>query len=82
MKSLLFIVLLCLLAVGYATDQEAELAIRRRKKGDHTKKGSEGYSHGEILLVKSSEMARNTSKTFSSITNSNVSFTLLAISIS
>ena len=48
MKSLLFIVLLCLLAVGYATDQEAELAIRRRKKGDHTKKGSEGYSHGEI----------------------------------
>ena len=77
MKSLLFIVVLGLLAVGYA-----ELAIRGRKKGDHTKKGSEGYSHGEILLVKSSEMARNTSKTFSSITNSNVSFTLLAISIS
>ena len=63
MKSLLFIVLLCLLAVGYATDQEAELAIRRRKKGDHTKKGSEGYSHGEILMVKCSEMARNSNKT-------------------
>ena len=72
MKSLFFIVVLSLLAVGYARDQEAELAIRGGKKGDHTKKGSEGYSHGEILLVKCSEMARNTSKTFSLITNSNL----------
>ena len=47
MKSLLLIVVLSLLAVGYARDQEAELAIRGGKKGDHTKKGSEGYSHGE-----------------------------------
>ena len=54
MKSLLFIVVLGLLAVGYA-----ELAIRGRKKGDHTKKGSECYSHGEILMVKCSEMAQN-----------------------
>ena len=45
-------------------------------------KGSEGYSHGEILMVKCSEMARNTTNTFSLITNSIVSFTLLAISIS
>ena len=83
MKSLLLIVVLSLLAVGYARDQEAELAIRGGKKGDHTKKGSEGYSHGEILMVKCSEMARNSNKTiFFSITNSNVSFTLLAISIS
>ena len=82
MKSLLFIVVLSLLAVGYARDQEAELAIRGGKKGDHTKKGSEGYSHGEILMVKCSEMARNTTNTFSLITNSNVSFILLAISIS
>ena len=51
MKSLLLIVVLSLLAVGYARDQEAELAIRGGKKGDHTKKGSEGYSHGEILMV-------------------------------
>ena len=64
MKSLLFIVVLSLLAVGYARDQEAELAIRGSKKGDHTKKGSEGYSHGEILMFKCSEMARNTNKTF------------------
>ena len=82
MKGLLFIVVLSLLAVGYARDQEAELAIRGGKKGDHTKRGSEGYSHGEILMVKCSEMARNTTNTFSLITNSNVSFTLLAISIS
>ena len=40
MKSLFFIVVLSLLAVGYARDQEAELAIRGGKKGDHTKKGS------------------------------------------
>ena len=79
MKSLFFIVVLSLLAVGYARDQEAELAIRRGKKGDHTKKGSEGYSHGEILMVKCSEMTRNTNKTFFSITNSNLIFTLLAI---
>jgi len=52
------------------------------KKGDHTKRGSEGYSHGEIWMVNCSEMTRNTTKTFSLITNSNVSFTLLAISIS
>ena len=50
--------------MGYATDQKAQLAIRGRKKGDHTKKGSEGYSHGEILMVKCSEMARNSNKTF------------------
>ena len=53
MKSLLFIVVLSLLAVGYARDQEEELAIRSppysiKYKGDHTKKGSKGYSHGEI----------------------------------
>ena len=61
MNGLLFIVVLSLLAVGYARDQEAELAIRGRYKykGDHTKKGSEGYSHGEILMVKCSEMAQN-----------------------
>ena len=53
-----------------------------RYKGDRTKKGSEGYSHGEILMVKCSEMARNTTNTFSLITNSNISFILLAISIS
>ena len=53
MKSLLLIVVLSLLAVGYARDQEAELAIRGGKKGDHTKKGSEGYSQ-----------SRNTNKTF------------------
>ena len=85
MKGLLFIVVLSLLAVGYARDQEEELAIRSQYieyKGDHTKKGSEGYSHGEILMVKCSEMARNTTNTFSLITNSIVSFTLLAISIS
>ena len=38
MKSLLFIVALSLLAVGYARDQEEELAIRSRPlnyKGDH-----------------------------------------------
>ena len=64
MNGLLFIVVLCLLAVGYARDQEAERAIRGGKKGDHTKKGSEGYSHGEILMVKCSEMARKTNKTF------------------
>ena len=52
------------------------------KKGDHTKRGSEGYSHGAILIVKCSEMAKNTNKTFFLITNGNVSFTLLAISIS
>ena len=52
------------------------------KKGDHTKRGSEVYYHGAILMVKCSEMTRNTTKTFSLITNSNVSFTLLAISIS
>ena len=56
MKSLLLIVVLSLLAVGYARDQEAELAIRGGKKGDHTKRGSEGYSHGEILMFKCSEM--------------------------
>ena len=85
MKSLFFIVVLSLLAVGYARDQEEELAIRSRPwkyRGDHTKKGSERYSHGEILMVKCSEMARNTTNTFSLITNSNVSFILLAISIS
>ena len=78
MKSLLFIVVLSLLAVGYARDQEEELAIRSQYeyKGDHTKKGSEGYSHGKILMVKCSEMARNTTNTFSLITNSNVSFIL------
>ena len=59
MKSLLFIVVLSLLDVSYARDQQAELAIRGRKKGYHTKKGSEGYSHGEILMVKCSEMAQN-----------------------
>ena len=64
MNGLFFIVVLSLLAVGYARDQEAELAIRGGKKGYHTKKGSEGYSHGEILMVKCSEMARNSNKTF------------------
>ena len=83
MNGLLFIVVLSLLAVGYARDlQEAERAIRGCEKGDHTKRGSEGYSHGEIWVVKCSEMAQNTTYTFSLITNSNVSFTLLAISIS
>ena len=33
---LLFIVVLSLLAVSYARDQEAELATRGRKKGNHT----------------------------------------------
>ena len=33
-------------------------------------------------MVKCSEMARNTTNTFSLITNSNVSFILLAISVS
>ena len=80
MNGLFFIVVLSLLAVGYARDQEAELAIPRCEKGDHTKRGSEGYSHGGILIVKCSEMAKNTNKTFFSITNGNVSFTLLAIS--
>ena len=60
---LLFIVVFSFLAVGYARDQEAERAIRGGKKGDHTKRGSEGYSHGAILMVKCSEMARNTNKT-------------------
>ena len=64
MKSLFFIVVLSLLAVGYARDQEAELAIRGGKKGDHTKKGSEDYFHSEILMVKCSEMALNTNQTF------------------
>ena len=80
MNGLFFIVVLSLLAMGYARDQEAELAIPRCEKGDRTKRGSEGYSNGEILMVKCSEMARNTTNTFSLITNSNVSFTLLAIS--
>ena len=40
---LLFIVVVSLLAVGYARDQEAELATRGRKKGNHTRKrGGEG----------------------------------------
>ena len=39
MNGLFFIVVLSLLAVGYARDQEAELAIRGCEKGDHTKKG-------------------------------------------
>ena len=82
MNGLLFIVVLSLLALGYARDQEVEIARPRCEKGDHTKKGSEGYSHGAILIVKCSEMAKNTNKTFFSITNGNVSFTLLAISIS
>ena len=60
MNGLLFIVVLSLLAVGYARDQEAELAIREGEKGDHTKRGPEGYSHGEIWVVKCSEMAQNT----------------------
>ena len=65
MNGLLFIVVLSLLAVGYARDlQEAERAIRGCEKGDHTKRGFEGYSHGEILMFKCSEMARNTNKTF------------------
>ena len=82
MNGLLFIVVLSLLALGYARDQEVEIARPRCEKGDHTKRGSEGYSHGAILMVKCSEMTRNTTYTFSLITNSNVSFTLLAISIS
>ena len=32
---------------------------------------SEGYPHGDILKYKCSEMARNTTKTYSLITNSN-----------
>ena len=39
MNGLLFIVVLSLLAVGYARDQEVELAIPRCEKGDHTKRG-------------------------------------------
>ena len=39
MNGLFFIVVLSLLAVGYARDQEAELAIRGCEKGDHTKRG-------------------------------------------
>ena len=74
MKSLFFIVVLSLLAVGYARDQEAELAIRGIKVIV--------LRRGPRATPTCSEMARNTTNTFSLITNSNMSFILLAISIS
>ena len=66
--NLLFIVVLNILAVGYATpDHEEGLevedpAIRGWRKGDHTK-GSKGYSYKKTLKFKRSEIERKATKT-------------------
>ena len=68
--NLLFIVVLNILAVGYATpDHEEGLevedpAIRGWRKGDHTKGVQRpGYSYKRTLKFKRSEIERNATKT-------------------
>ena len=81
MKSLLLIVVLSLLAVGYARDQEAELAIRGIKV-IVLRRGPRATPTVKFWWLSVRKWHEIVTKHFFSITNSNVSFTLLAISIS